>query len=105
MQTDWIEAVGIDESGSLWVKPATARFPYVYREALQVNWDAERCRLFVPKPREWSYIRWFSQIRDAARAQGVELIVEAGTSWHGLEAELRQAIIDAASKLATTKIK
>lgn len=27
MQTDVIEAVGIDESGSIWLKPATATFP------------------------------------------------------------------------------
>jgi len=53
MQTDLIEAVGIDESGSLWVKPATATFPYIYREAMEVHRDAERACLYSPKPRKW----------------------------------------------------
>ena len=97
MQTDQIEAVGIDESGSLWVKPATATFPYVYREAMEVSWDVERHCFFSPKPREWPYIRWFTQIRDAARAQGVELVTGPTTTWHGLDADLKQAMSDLAS--------
>lgn len=52
MRTDTIVAVGIDEDGSLWVRPATATFPYIYREAMGVHWDAGRRRLFSPKPRE-----------------------------------------------------
>jgi hypothetical protein len=59
MQTDTIEAIGIDESGSLWVKPAVATFPHIYREAMEVYWDAERLCLYSPEPREWSYAAWF----------------------------------------------
>ena len=92
MRTDAIEAIGIDEKGSLWVKPATATFPYIYREAMEVSWDAERLRLYSPKPREWSYIDWFRRIRDAAREQGVELALQATTSWLNIEATLRQRI-------------
>lgn len=91
MRTDAIEAVGIDESGSLWVKPATATFPYIYREAMQVHWDAERLRLYSPNPREWSYVEWFKRIRDAAREHGVELALEKTTSWSGIDPELRRA--------------
>lgn len=73
MQKDTIEAVGIDEGGSLWVKPAVATFPLIYREAVEVHWNAERQRLYGPKPSEWTYVAWFRQIRNAAREQGVEL--------------------------------
>lgn len=93
MQTDMIEAVGIDESGSLWVKPATATFPYIYREAMGVHWDAERLCLYSPKPREWSYAAWFRQIRDAAREQGFDLRLGPATAWSGGAAELQQALI------------
>jgi hypothetical protein len=94
MRADTIAAVGIDDGGSLWVKPATATFPYIYREAMEVHWDAERLRLYSPKPREWSYVRWFKQIRDAAREQGVQLEVGRTTSWAGIDPELWQAMTD-----------
>jgi len=94
MRTDWIAEVGIDEGGSLWVKPATAAFPYIYREGKEIRWDAQRLRLYSPKPWDWSYVAWFNQIRDAAREQGVELEIGAATSWSGLESELRKALID-----------
>ncbi len=92
MRTDAIEAIGIDEGGSLWVKPATATFPLIYREAMDVHWDAERLCLVGPKPREWSYAAWFKQIRKAAREQGVDLKLGPATAWSGIDAELRQTL-------------
>jgi Integron Cassette Protein Hfx_Cass5 len=92
MRKDAIEAVGIDEQGSLWVKPATAAFLYVYREAMEVGWDVERRCLYSPTPREWSYAAWFKRIIDAAREQGVELELNHTTSWSGIEPDLREAI-------------
>lgn len=94
MLTDAIEALGIDEGGSLWVKPAAATFPLIYREAMEVHWDAERLRLYSPPPREWSYCAWFKQIKDAAREQGVELQLGSATMWSGIDSELQRAIAD-----------
>lgn len=90
--TDAIEAVGIDDSGSLWVKPTTAAFPYIYREAMEVHWDAEQLRLYSPKPRDWSYVDWFKQIKDAALEQGVKLTLERTTSWSNIDDDLQKAI-------------
>ncbi|MCB4769017.1 hypothetical protein LGR54_10410 [Ancylobacter sp. Lp-2] len=95
MQTDAIEAIGIDDGGSLWVKPATAAFPFMYREAMEVHWDAERACLYGPKPRERTYAAWFGQIGDAAREQGVDLRLVPETAWTGIDPELRQAIVTA----------
>jgi hypothetical protein len=92
MQTDAIEAIGIDDGGSLWVKPATATFPYICREAMEVHWDAPRPCLYSPKLREWPYAAWFKQIRDAAREQGVDLRLAPETAWAGIDPELQQAI-------------
>lgn len=94
MLTDAIEAIGIDEKGSLWVKPATHTFPLIWREAMEVHWDGERRCLYGPKPRKWSYIDWFTQIRDAACEQGVVLELTETTSWSGIDAELQKAIRD-----------
>lgn len=95
MRTDAIEAVGVEDDGSLWVKPATATFPNIYRETMEVHWDAKRLRLYSPKPRAWSYVDWFKQIRKAAREQGVELTLEQTTSWLNVDADLQQAITTA----------
>jgi hypothetical protein len=100
IRTDTIEAVGIDEGGSLWVKPSTATFPYIYREAMEVHWNAERYCLYSPKPREWSYTAWFSQIVCAAHYQGVNLKLAQTTLWSGITPELQQAIKDGDSRFS-----
>lgn len=92
MLADEIEAIGIDGQGTLWVKPATATFPYIYREAMEVQWDSERGCLYSPKPREWSYLNWFRQIVAAARAQGVDLTIGTRISWSNIDPELERNI-------------
>jgi hypothetical protein len=92
MNTDAIEAIGIDDHGSLWVKPTTSTFPYIYREAMEVHWDAARSCLFSPKPRDWSYVDWFRQIRAAARNQGVMLHLVPRTSWSDVDPDLQHAL-------------
>jgi len=78
---DTIRQVEIDEAGRLLVTPDSTRFPYIYREAMEVHWDDARGFLFAPKPREWSYLDWFRQILEAAKAQGGELRLSERTRW------------------------
>ena len=52
MRSDAIEALGIEDDATLWVKPVMATFPHIYREAMDVHWDAEWLRLYSPKPRD-----------------------------------------------------
>jgi hypothetical protein len=96
-ELETIEAIGI-EGDSLWVKPTVAKFPFIYREAMEIEWDSERERLYSPTPREWSHARWFTQIRNAVREQGFELVISSSTSWHGIDGELRKAIIKTCSQ-------
>ena len=42
MRSDAIEALGIEDDATLWVKPVMATFPHIYREAMDVHWDAHR---------------------------------------------------------------
>jgi Integron Cassette Protein Hfx_Cass5 len=66
MIEDAIAELGIDGDGRLYVRPATALFPGIYRAAMEVNWDDHTRRLFSPPPRKWAYADWFKQIIEAA---------------------------------------
>ena len=90
MRADDIAAIGIDSKGSLWVEPATTSFPFIYQAAMEVHWDAERRCLYAPKPREWSYIDRFIQIRKAALSEyGIDLGLTPRTSWSNVDEKLK----------------
>jgi hypothetical protein len=96
-EIDLIQAVGITKDGALWVKPATASFPLIYREAMEVHWDEREQRLFGAKPRQhpdldFSQLQWFRQILAAAQEQGVQLVIGEKTDWSNTPPELRNEI-------------
>lgn len=93
MRSDRIEAIGFTEAGGLYLRPATERFPFIYREAMEVGWDDTERWLYGPRPREWTILMWFRQIRSAAREQGVELRLSPETCWHGIPDQLRAEIL------------
>ena len=91
MKVDSISEIRIDDDGRLLVVPRSARFPYIYREAMEVAWDKSLLALYSPAPRKWDYARWFRQICDAARAQGTALEIDASTRWTNVpEATLKE---------------
>ena len=92
MKTDTLDEVGINEAGGLYVRPSTEDFPFIYREAMEVGWNPQQRLLFGPKPREWSHLDWFKQIRDAAKEQGVTLRVTPSTIWRNIPASLQKQI-------------
>jgi hypothetical protein len=60
---------------------------------MEVGWDAEIGRLFSPKPREWTYPRWFRQILTAVADEcGVLLRLAPTTIWSGISESLRSEI-------------
>jgi hypothetical protein len=69
MEYDEVVEIGIDSEERLYLVPKTKEFPFIYREAKEVSWGAERKCLYSPKPKEWSYIRWYNQIVLAAKEQ------------------------------------
>ena len=92
MQQDNIEEIGIDDKGRLYVKPLSMKFPYIYREALEVHWDGDGNFLYSPKPREWSCLDWFKQIIDAAKVQSCSLIITEDTTWVNIPVSLKKEI-------------
>jgi hypothetical protein len=93
MDRDSIEAVEIDEAGRLHVIPLSQNFPLIYREAMEVSWDPNRRSLHSPKPREWSYARWYEQIVAAAREQGWELRPTSATNWINVDAGTKAELL------------
>jgi len=94
MRYDTIAEIEIDGEGRLHVVPESHSFPHIYREGVEVHWDESRRSLYSPKPREWSYARWFSHILGTAEYQGCTLQVAPSTKWlnidPGTKAELLQ---------------
>jgi hypothetical protein len=90
--TDTIARVEVDPEGRLHVHPATATFPFAYREALQVAWEPSLGSLHSPVPRKWSYLRWFQQILAVAFAQGVCLVVSPATVWSNVAEGIRSEL-------------
>lgn len=97
MKEDTVARIEIDDAGRLLVVPFSETFPYIWREAMEVNWDPDCSALYAPLPRTWTRSRWLAQIFNAARAQGCELRVTHDTTWVGfepdVEAELRQTAL------------
>ncbi len=93
MTSEDIAEVGIDATGSLYVKPKRQSFPSIYRAAMDVRWDPATERLFAPKPREWSYAEWFRQILHAvAQEYQVALLLGPTTGWFDVPAAVRSDI-------------
>ena len=95
MHHDAIAEIGIDDKGCLYVTPLTKTFPYVYREAMEINWHDKGHYLHAPPPPRAQLaqpITWFWQILDAAKAQGCELHLKPETKWHNIPIQLREEI-------------
>lgn len=76
MDRDAIAEVGFDEQGRLYVMPLTVTFPYVYREAMEVDWDDSGHYLCAPPPPRSQLapaVWWLRRILAAARTQDCEL--------------------------------
>ena len=100
MKSAAISRVEINARGQLHIVPVGCEFPYIYREAMEVNWATATRSLFSPVPREWSYVDWYRQILSAARKQGVQLTPDAATEWAGIDPDLRAQMLLASSGVA-----
>jgi hypothetical protein len=95
MRTLDVAEVSIDESGRLLIRPREPddSFQFVYRAAAEVGWDPVQACFTCPKPREWSYVRWFQQARSAVGSElGWTLKVTRRTTWTNIPDVLREEI-------------
>ena len=88
-----IAEIGIDSGDRLFVRPKGQSFSSIYRAAMEVGWDATEQYLHSPKPRAWSYAKWFGHISAAAASEyGVTLKIVPGTIWTNVPDQLRSEI-------------
>jgi Integron Cassette Protein Hfx_Cass5 len=95
MDREAIAEIGIDDQGRLYVSPRAQEFPYIYREAMEVDWDhAARCLYVPPAPRaqQADPLWWFQRILAAAREQGYELHIAQETKWQNIPQQLKEEI-------------
>ena len=95
MKTDNIIEIGINNNEGLYIKPELSKFPYMYREALEVHWDEKENYLYSPKPRKWSYLDWYNHMHDAAKIQSYKLLITQKTNWVNIPENLKQEILQA----------
>lgn len=93
MEIDNIIEIKIDNQGRLVIKPEKKEFNYIYRAAMEVNWDDKNKFLYSPKPREWGYLNWYQQILKATFSEyKCKLIITDKTSWINIPKELKEEI-------------
>jgi len=93
MEQDEIIEIGIDKKERLYLKPLSKEFPYIYREAAEVNWNPAGKFLYSPKPREWSYLDWYKHIVDVTASQACRLFITDNTNWINIPDNLKANII------------
>jgi hypothetical protein len=98
IEVEGIAEIGIDGAERLYVKPVSYDFSHIYRAAMEVHWSPEGKFLYSPKPREWSYLKWYGQILGAAKSEyRVSLLVTENTRWVGIGDDLKNEIIQYAA--------
>ncbi len=93
---DNILRVEIDDSGKLHLTPEKTKFTLIYRTATEVHWDNDRRTLYSPKPKDWSYLDWFSHITGVAKNEcSTVLILTNETEWINIPEDLQNKITEA----------
>jgi hypothetical protein len=90
-----VAEISVDDDGRLLIRPweANDAYQYVYRAAAQISWDPAIACFVCPKPREWSYTRWFRHARDAIRSElGCDFEITDRTAWTNVPDVLRDEI-------------
>ena len=91
-----IEDIQINEEGNLLVKPVenpSKMFRFVYRAAMEVDWNEDLECFSCPKPREWSYFDWYKQVISAVVSEmGILLKISNKTAWRNISNELKSQI-------------
>jgi hypothetical protein len=95
LDLDEILEIAIDESERLLIKPKNTKFTLIYRTATEVHWDEKLLSLYSPKPREWTYFKWYQHILNIAEVEcNTKLILTSRTIWTNITNELKKQIIE-----------
>jgi Integron Cassette Protein Hfx_Cass5 len=100
-KVDPIIEIGIDGSERLFVRPSLNDYEQIYRAAMEVYWDRGTQFLYSPKPRDWTYADWYSQILGAVLTEyGRQLVIDDDTVWTNVALDLKNAILELHRKIS-----
>lgn len=94
MRQDEIDEIEVDGQ-TLFIKPKSEKFPYIYREAKCVKWNPERAMLSmsVDPSWEWDLLKCYRQILSAVKEQSCLLQITEKTIWKNVDASLKALIL------------
>ena len=96
VEKDNIIEIGIDDKVGIYVKPETAKFPYIWRSASGVHWDDKKNILCTTNQSGWTHLQWYKQIIGAVRDEyGNELVLTDKVIWTNIPDDLKRSIIEA----------
>jgi hypothetical protein len=94
MPTDEVAEIGLDGESGLYVRTTSNEYPYIYRMASGVRWDAGRRCITIRVDSRLPCADWFRLIwQGAAQEYGVRLQLGEATEWTNVELADRQAIV------------
>jgi Integron Cassette Protein Hfx_Cass5 len=100
-----ITKVRIDTAGRLHVVPASnpsKMFQFVYRAAMEVNWDEAEQGFYTPVRRELSYADWYLNVLSAVQSEmGISLKLGPATAWENVPPAVEQGIKQRAAAQGT----
>lgn len=90
MEIDNIIEIGIDKEERLYIKPENSKFTLIYRTATEVHWDNKDFFLYSPKPKDWSYLKWYKHIMAVVETEcNCKLIITEQTKWTNVSNKLK----------------
>lgn len=92
MKTDKVIEIGIDTENQLYIKPKNSTFPEINGINGDLKWNPDLKVIHAPKPGEFSYLMWYSQIIKAAKKQGYTLEVDSDTRWVNMTDEVMRDV-------------
>ena len=94
-EKDNIFEIGIDGKVGIYIKPETAKFPFIWRSASGVHWDEKKYILCTTNQSGWTHLQWYKQIIGAVLDEyGFEFILTDKTIWTNIHKDLKQNIIE-----------
>ena len=95
IEKDNIIEIGIDDKLGIYIKPETAKFPFIWRSASGVHWDDRKNILCTTNQSGWTHLQWYKQIIGAVLDEyGYQFSLTDKTIWNNIPEDLKRSIIE-----------
>ena len=91
-----ISEIGIDGNIGIYIRPETAKFPFIWRSASGIHWDDRKNILHTTNQTGWTHLQWYKQIVGVIRDEySYELLLTDKTIWINISNDLKKEMIEA----------